>query len=68
MQKLTDLFIVPDIQQSAANINFTAPDGFKEVIWEIKDEEGRAVANPSFALKKNGNFLLSSKLQCHYFP
>jgi len=28
MQKLTDLFIVPDIQQSAANINFTAPDGF----------------------------------------
>ena len=45
MQKLTDLFIVPDIQQSAANINFTAPDGFKEVIWEIKDEEGRAVAN-----------------------
>ena len=23
--------------------------------------------SPSFALKKNGNFLLSSKLQCHYF-
>ena len=30
-----------------------APEGFE--------------TNPSFALKKNGNFLLSSKLQCHYF-
>jgi len=66
---------MPYFSKSGKNI---ANSIFNEILSKLLEKEGLdpkakkifddEILNPSFALKKNGNFLLSSKLQCHYFP
>jgi hypothetical protein len=59
---LNDLFIVSNLDESCAEISFTAPEKFESICWQVLDN-GNAVAQGSAKAAPSENVKFSAKIE-----